>query len=169
MDESLFFFKDYNMPTPDEVNTKIDYMVCLTFTVGFWIGSIVTKLVNKCAMFNPDRKKIEDLYDTVEELEGALNTVTNDNESLEETVKKLNTVNGILIADEAAYERLIKKLQDEVQKLDHKNAGLESDACAYEVELAEFYNAARRKRLMTPSTSPAIIRKRHRTDNELDL
>lgn len=175
-----YFFLDLDenstMPTPtptmaaNDAVTKIDYLVFLTFTVGFWVGSIVANMCSKCVLVSPDKLKINDLHDKVQELEEVLDAVTTDNDTLEHDNKDLQTENGLLIAERAAHERLIKKLQDEVQRMDHKIAGLESDAYAYEAELAEFYNAARRKRLLTPTNSPPpLIRKRHRSDSDLDL
>lgn len=175
-----YFFLDLDenstmsTPTPtmtaNDAVTKFDYLVFLTFTVGFWIGSIVANMCGKCVLVNPDKLKINDLHDKIEELEEVLDTVTTDNDTLGEDNRDLKTENGFLIAERAAHERLIKKLQDEVQRMDHKIIGLESDAYAYEAELAEFYNTARRKRLLTPTNSPPpLIRKRHRSDSELDL
>ena len=176
MDPKYLFLGDdngtvYAMPLVEE---SVDYvlivrLVIVYSSIMFAMSTLSKLLVCLCTFNNEDKQRIASLYDEVEQLKEAVDALNTDNDSLEHEVRELKVENGNLTADRDANERLIKKLQDEIKKLDHKVGVLEADAFQYEIELSEFYNAARRKRVLTPSTPPPVIRKRHRSESAESL
>jgi regulator of replication initiation timing len=169
MDESLFFFDDYNT-TSTNVPTTNDHTMLTGVLVGFFVG-LAVHLVYVCT--DRARRKIDELMDEVETLKEAVDDLAEENEDL-----KLE--NDRLTVDASASERLIDRLKEEVTVLTNKLnaneyeiAGLESDNYALSAELSHRLNSVLRNRQtqMTPpnrtNTSPVappVIRKRQREE-----
>lgn len=169
MDESLFFFDDYNT-TSTTVPTTNDRTMLAGVLVGFFVG-LAVHLLYVCS--DNARRKIEDLMEEIETLEEAVDDLAEENEGL-----KLE--NDKLTVDASASERLIDRLKEEVTTLTNKLndneyeiAGLESDNYALSAELSHRLGSGLRIRQnqMTPphraNTSPVappVIRKRQREE-----
>jgi chromosome segregation ATPase len=173
MDASLFFFEDYK-PDSTSVPTTNDHTMLTGVLVGVFLG-LTVHLLYICS--DRTRRKIDELIDQVETLEGALEDLAEDNAEME-------AKNDKLTVDANASERLINRLKEEVTILTNKLnaneyeiAGLESDNYALSAELSHRLNSVLRNRQvqMTPpnrtTTSPIdrpVIRKRPRElDEEL--
>jgi cell division protein FtsB len=106
--------------------------VCNHITFGCIIGMITMKLINACRIVNSDKKMIDDLHDTIEE-------ITDSNEDLK-------IENDNLVADAEADQMLIDKLKNEVRKLSLKNLELETQILDYESAMIDVCNTAIRNR-----------------------
>jgi peptidoglycan hydrolase CwlO-like protein len=99
---------------------------------GYIVGMVTMKLINTCRIVNSDKKIIDDLHDTIEE-------ITDSNEDL-------RIENDNLVADAEADQMLIDKLKNEVRKLNLKTLELETQILDYESAMIDVCNTAIRNR-----------------------
>ena len=105
---------------------------CNHIAFGYIVGMVTMKLIHTCRIVNSDKKIIDDLHDTIEE-------ITDSNEDL-------RIENDNLVADAEADQMLIDKLKNEVRKLNLKTLELETQILDYESAMIDVCNTAIRNR-----------------------
>ena len=166
MDESLFFFEDFNTHSTS-APTANDRTMLTGVLVGLFLG-LTVHLLYICS--DRTRRKMEELMDEIDTLKETVEELVEENEDM-------SFENDKLTADASASERLIERLKDEVTDLTNKLntnqseiTDLESDNYALAAELSHRLNNGLRIRQTPPNrtnTSPValpVIRKRAREE-----
>lgn len=171
MDESLFFFEDYNTPVNIQSNVSNTHLpnMMISYMFGVALGFMISSV---CAFNSNNRHKIETLHDENEQLKETIVDLEDENYSLEMKSKELEEKNDKLTADSSANERLIDRLKNEiclltnkVNTMDHEMARLESDNRAYDAEISHIQSSILRSRhTSSTSTTPVFRSKRMRDE-----
>jgi chromosome segregation ATPase len=171
MDESLFFFEDYNTPVNSQSNVNNTHLpnMMISYMFGVALGFMISSV---CAYNSNNRHKIETLHDENEQLKEMIVDLEDENCGLEMKSKELEEKNDKLTADSSANERLIDRLKNEIclltnkmNTMDDEMTRLESDNRAYDAEISHIQSSLLRSRhTSSTSTTPVFRSKRMRDE-----
>lgn len=173
MDESLFFFEDYNTPVNIQSNANNNHLpnMMISYMFGVALGFMISSV---CAYNSNNRHKIDTLHDENEQLKETVVDLEDETYGLEMKNKELEEKNDKLTVDASANERLIDRLKNEiclltnkVNTMDHEMAGLESDNHAYAAEISHIRSTLLRSRHTSSTSTTPVFRSKRMRDETL--